>query len=75
MPIKMEARIVANNEKIEVRWSTLVSQMHIHQARAETFQEEIITKMDTGQERMGASMNAYQNKLKARWEVMEAYPG
>jgi chaperonin cofactor prefoldin len=56
---KMEAVIVANNEKFEVFQTTLVSQTDIHQARTEAIQEEIIAKMDTHQERMGANVNAW----------------
>jgi predicted glycoside hydrolase/deacetylase ChbG (UPF0249 family) len=39
---RMEAKIEANNEKFEVLLGTLISWMDIHQARAETIQEEII---------------------------------
>jgi hypothetical protein len=56
----MEAEIETNNEKFfKVLQSTLVSRMVIHQARTEAIQEQIIAKMDTHQERMGASMNAW----------------
>jgi hypothetical protein len=46
--------------------------MDIHQARAETVQEGIITKMDTHQERMGTSINAWQKEMMACQEATEA---
>jgi hypothetical protein len=45
--------------------------MDIQQARTEVNQEEIIAKRDAHQERMGASVNAWQKET-AFQEVMEA---
>jgi hypothetical protein len=43
---KMEARIYANNEKLEVLRGSFVSRKDIHQARPEDIQEEIINNQD-----------------------------
>lgn len=56
---KIEAEIKTNNENFEVIHSTLFSLMDIHQDRTESIEEEIIAQVDTHQERIGASVNAW----------------
>jgi uncharacterized protein YPO0396 len=74
MLAKMEARIKANNEKFKILRDTLVSQMVSHHARTEANQEEMIAKLDTYHERMGAGVNAWQEEVTACQEATEAYP-
>jgi hypothetical protein len=69
---KIEAEIKTNNEKCEVIQRTLISWMDVHQARTEAIQEEIMAKMDTRQEGMRASMNAWRKETMACQEVTEA---
>jgi hypothetical protein len=59
MMASLEAKIKTNNEKYEVLRCILVSWIDIHQGMTEAIQEEIVAKMDTHQERMGASVNAW----------------
>jgi hypothetical protein len=55
----------ANNEKFEILPGTLISWMDIHQARAETIQEQMTAELDTHHERMEANMNACREGNKA----------
>jgi hypothetical protein len=69
---RLETEIETNNEKFEVLQNTFVSKMDIHLAQPEVVQEEIIVKMDTHQERMGASINAWQKETTVCQVAMEA---
>jgi hypothetical protein len=69
---RLETEIETNNEKFVVLRSTLISRMDIHLARTEANQEEIIVKMDTHQESMRASINAWRKETTACQEAMEA---
>jgi hypothetical protein len=40
MTARLEAEIETNDEKVEVSWGTLISQMDIHQAKVEASHEE-----------------------------------
>jgi hypothetical protein len=72
----LKAKIGANNEKFEsLRTTSFLSWMDIHQARIESTQEEIKTKMVLHQEKMDAQlkeMEACQKETMACQEVMEA---
>jgi chaperonin cofactor prefoldin len=69
---KIEAEIKTNNEKFEIIHSTLVSLVNIHLDRTEAIQEEIIAQVDTHQERMEVSVNAWRKEIMACQEAMAA---
>jgi hypothetical protein len=45
--------------------------MNTHEARTEAIQKEITVKMDAHQERLGASVNAWQKETTACQEMTE----
>jgi hypothetical protein len=67
-----KAEIRATNEKFEVLQGTLVCWMDIHQARADSTQENINTKIDVNQEKMDASEENTNAKIDDNQEKMDA---
>jgi DNA polymerase III delta prime subunit len=61
----MEAKIEANNKNFEPLRSTLLSRMHIHQARAESIQEEMESMMNRNEEKMEAAIGCSQEEMRA----------
>jgi hypothetical protein len=67
---RQEAKIEANNEKPEVLRSIHVSRMDVHQARTETIQEEMYTKMNKEQEKTEAAIGSDQEEL---WAAINSF--
>jgi uncharacterized protein YPO0396 len=66
---RMDARIEANNKKLEVLQSTLVSRMHIHQARSEPTQEEMKANLDFNHETLMTIETASKEMIEAMMEA------
>jgi hypothetical protein len=57
-------RIDANNQNLEVHRGTLVSGMHIHQARTVSTREEMKAKMNIHQEKMKVAIHSVRSSCK-----------
>jgi hypothetical protein len=62
---RTEAKIEASNENFKTLQGTLLSQMVIHQARTETIQEEMESKVNKNQEKMEAAIGSSQEEMRA----------
>jgi DNA-binding GntR family transcriptional regulator len=69
---EIKAEIRPNNVKLEVIQGILFSRMDIHQARAQSTEEEINAKMDAKQETIDASQKRLEAKIDSHHEKLRA---
>jgi hypothetical protein len=75
MTARLEAKIEANNEKVEVPRGTLISQMDTHQAKIEARHEEWMAAVKDSQERMEALLDVSLEMTEVFLEKIEANQG